>query len=133
MPWTVEYNSDLNVIETVYTGTLRLGEIKEQVVECFALAKKKSSHWFLVDASHARLQLSVSDILDIPDLYVEADVRKPVIEAVVAPESDEGKRAVDLYEKTFLRRGWAVKVFSKRQEATDWLATFDGPVNRKAG
>jgi hypothetical protein len=90
-------------------------------LQCIALAKETNSNRFLTDATQANLKVSVLGLYDLPELYQDHDLRRPVFIAVLTPTSEAGKRLIDFYETVCLNRGWTVGIFGERQEALDWL------------
>ena len=90
-------------------------------MQCIALAKENKSSCFFSDATQATLKVSIFALYDLPELYQDQALQRPVRIAVLLPISEAGKELVDFYETVCRNRGWIVKKFGDRQEALDWL------------
>ena len=123
MPFTINHNASLGVIELTYRGLTTGDDLKAATSQCIALGKQTGTAKFFVDEVGMELAASVVDMLHLPtQQYVkeEADRRGRV--AVMLPVSEEARKAVRFYELACQNNGWAVRLFSERQSALDWLA-----------
>jgi hypothetical protein len=121
MSFTVKYNPELNTIESVLADNVTTEDLRRHELQCTALAKETNSTRFLTDATQATLNVSILALYDLPKLYQDQDLRRPVLIAVLPPTSEAGKGRVDFYETVCLNKGWTVRIFGERQEALDWL------------
>jgi hypothetical protein len=121
MSFSVKYNPELNIIESVIADNITSEDLRMHEAQCIALARETNSIRFLTDASQAILKVSVISLYDLPKFYQDQDLQRMVFIAVLEPTSEAGKNLVDFYETVSHNRGWKVKIFTERQEALDWL------------
>jgi hypothetical protein len=121
MSYTVKYNPELSVIESVLADNVTAEDLHMHEVQCIALAKETNSTGFLSDATQATLKVSLLALLDLPEIYQVHGLRRPVRIAVLPPTSEGEESLVDFYETVCFNRGWTVRIFGERQEALDWL------------
>jgi hypothetical protein len=121
MPWSVELNSELGVIETVYRGNVTNDDIESSLVEAKALASKDGPSKFLTMLVDADLKLSTLDLYSIPDEWSEMEFDRRNRLAIVAPDSPELQQDLRFHENTSRNRGWQVQIFLNREGAVDWL------------
>jgi hypothetical protein len=121
MSFTVKYNPELSIIESVLVDNLTSKDLRMHEAQSIALAMKNKANRFLSDATAATIKVSISDLYNLPEFYQDQGLRRPVLIAVLSPTSEAGKKLVDFYETVCLNRGWTVKIFDERQEALDWL------------
>lgn len=122
MPYTIEHNELLGIIELTYDGCVTGTDLKESTSECIALGKRTGTTHFLVFATEKDVAASIIDIYNLPSRqYMEegADVRSRV--AVIVPSSQKSREAVRFYETACKNRGWTVQSFPERGSAIDWL------------
>jgi hypothetical protein len=121
MSITVKYNPELSTIESVLADDVTTEDLRIHEVQCIALAKETNSNRFLSDATQVTLKVSITALYDLPELYQDQGLRRPVFIAVLPPTSEAGKELVDFYKTVCHNRGWTVRIFGERQEALDWL------------
>jgi hypothetical protein len=121
MSITVKYNPELSIIESMLADNVTAEDLRMHEMQAIALAKETNSIRFLTDATQATLTMSLFGLYDLPELYEDQDLQRPVFIAVLPPASEAGKGLVDFYETVCLNRGWTVRIFGQRQEALDWL------------
>ena len=122
MPWNVEYDSELGIVQGSYVGRVTADEFKEATIKAIGLAKDNNTNLFLIDDSEYEGGASLFGLFELPDLHVELEADRISRAALILPSS--GMAAAEdarFYETICLNRGWQVKVFSKRQDAIDWL------------
>jgi hypothetical protein len=123
MTWSHEYNSKLQIVELVYAGETTARDLQVSTSELIALEKEKGINRFIVDATDMEVNFSLMDVYNLPTKqYIEENADRKGRVAVVLQTSPRTKEAVDFYEDVCRNRGWMVQVFSKREEAIDWLA-----------
>ena len=125
MSVAVTFNPEFGTIESVLADRVTAEDLRTHETQCLALAKENETTRFFTDASAATLTMSVFDLHDLPQLYQDRGLQRPVRIAILPPSSERGRKLVDFYETTCANRGWAVKVFTERQEALDWLRRPD--------
>jgi len=126
MTWTIEYNSNLRIIDLVIAGSLTGLDMKEVTSKLITLGKNQGVALFLVDTTDLELAPSLSRIIDLPDKqYEEEGLDRRIRLALVLPRSPKAKEAALFYETACVNRGWNVKTFPNREEAIEWLTRTD--------
>ncbi|ASC71265.1 hypothetical protein XM38_022170 [Halomicronema hongdechloris C2206] len=121
MPFTVTYNTELAIVETIFFGLVSADEAAREIVESHQLAVEKDCRLFFTDLSRAELQLSLVDVYGMPDTYEKMGWERRVRIAFIPPSGDEGRHLAEFYETVGVNRGWTVKIFSNKQQAVQWL------------
>ena len=125
MPWTVEYDSELRIIECRYVGQVTDDDFKEATAKAIALAKANNTKRFLVDDSEWEGGASVLGLFELPEIHKELEADRTSRAALVLPppSSTAEVRDAQFYETVCRNRGWNVRVFSELEEAIDWLTS----------
>ena len=136
MPWAYKCIPAQKIVEVEYSGKITARDLHESTSKFISLEKEKGLNKFLVDTTEMDLDSSYMDIYDLPTkqyLKEKADRKGRV--AIIPPICDRAMEAVRFYENVCRNRGWMVQVFSKRQEAEDWLkeGRSSGPPNVSSG
>ncbi len=122
MPWSVKHNPSLGIIEEVFTGQMKMSELKESVSQRIVLEKETGITKVLVDASELVLDATIFEVLNLPDkFYSSQEASRVTHMALVLPTSPKTKEDAEFYETACLNRGWYVQIFSDRQSAVEWL------------
>ena len=121
MPYSVLFNTELGIVEAVFSGIVTAEEVRAETAECLVLSRENKTSMFLTDLREADLRLTTVDIVTLPDLYSSIGSRRPVRMAVMPPPHEKGRKDVAFYETVCINQGWTAKVFSERREAIDWL------------
>ena len=121
MPWRVEYHPGQEYVASVYWGETSADEIREATVASIALAKEHEATRGLVDCLEQTKTGSTLDIRDLPQLYASEGLSRSVQIAFVEPAKPELKDLAVFYETVCTNRGWKLRRFQTREEATDWL------------
>lgn len=130
MPYTIQHNLSLGVIELTYSGRVTGVDLKEATSECISLGKQTGTTKFLVDEAGMELAASLVDLLKLPEVqYVDEQADRQGQVAIILPASKEARDAVQFFEIACRNRGWHVRVFSDHRSAIDWLK--DDPASHK--
>ena len=121
MPWSVEYDSELGIIHSIYAGRITADDFKEGTIKAIALAKKFKTYLLLIDDSKLDSAVSTNEIYEMPRFYDEVNATRRSRMALILPTSGQIREDVKFYETVCRNRGWAVKAFNKRRNAIDWL------------
>jgi len=121
MPWRVERNAELDLIEIVYIGAVTCEDVRQASAEALSLARPDLPERFLVEFEKADIRLSLADIFATPDQWKAAAANPGNRLAIVAPDSAPWKRDLHFHETVSRNRGWQVSVFSLRKDAVSWL------------
>lgn len=121
MSITARYDSELNLVETILSGTVTPADLREEIVLAAALAEEHDCALFLSDFSQAKTEFSFVDVYYLPAMQDDHGLRQSIRVAVLAPSSKIGRELVHFYDTVSVNRGWITQVFSNRQEAINWL------------
>ena len=125
MTWMLEYNDTLRIVDVVFTGVTSGRDLQEATTKSIMLGKEQGAVKFLVDAVDLELFAPLVDIIDLPDKqYVAEGLDRLSRVALVYPRSPKAKQAAHFYETVCINRGWSVKLFSKRDDAIEWLTAI---------
>ena len=64
MPFTITYNADLEIVETIFSGCVSAEEAGRELLESHQLAVDNNCRLFFADLSTAELQLALLDIYE---------------------------------------------------------------------
>jgi hypothetical protein len=124
MPWSVNFNPSLGIIEEVFYGLVTASELTEATSQRISLQKETSITKILNDVSDIKLEASVIDILNFPDKqYPEENVDRKTRMALILPKCNKARTMAEFFMTASLNRGWTVRPFEERQSALDWLQT----------
>ena len=122
MPWSVNYNPSLDIIEEVFYGLVATSELIEATSKRISLQKDTSITKILNDVSDIKLEASVIDVLNFPDKqYPEEKVDRKTCMALILPKCSKARDMAEFFMTASLNRGWNVRPFEERQSALDWL------------
>ncbi len=121
MPWDVSYLPDLNVVMTLYSGTIPAESLREAVRATLALAQDRGSRRFLADCSSLEGGHSILDLYELGKSIEESGVGRDLREAIVLPQLDVAATDVRFWETTCRNRGFDIRVFPTAAEARAWL------------
>lgn len=124
MPFTINYNPDLHIIEIKHNETLTLDDLKKLFTQGIQLSKEKECFLFLVDYSKSSIKLTTMEIYDIPkilsditsDLGINAIRLKRAF--LISPECYEDARFA---ENVISNAGQNSKFFHDIDKAKKWL------------
>ena len=122
MTWTLGYNSELSIIEAVFTGRTDGMDVQVFTAKAIALGQQHGCLRYFTDASNIELQTSTLDIYDLPNRQYQAlglDRQSRV--AIVLPISLKEFEIAKYFETSCNNAGWCVRTFSTRDQAIEWL------------
>lgn len=119
MAFTIRLDTELGILELTGSGEFTLQDAEDSRAR--ALASGVGPHLFLVDLTAAEPALSTLDIYHEPREWGTAGFHRGNKIALVVQR--EGKVWADatFWETTGRNQGWNVAVFSRRDEAIQWL------------
>lgn len=124
MPWTVEYDSELGIVDGRYVGRVTDDDFKEATAKAIALAKANNTNRFLIDDSEWEGSASVLGLFELPEIHKELEADRISRAALVLPPPSRTAevRNAQFYETVCRNRGWNVRVLPEREEAI-WLVS----------
>ena len=125
MPWTVEYDLELGIVDGRYVGRVTDDDFKEATAKAVGLAQANNTNRFLIDDSEWEGGASVLGLFELPTIYKELDTDRTSRAALVLPPPSRKAEVRDaqFFETVCQNRGWNVRVFRKREEAIEWLTS----------
>ena len=124
MPWTVDYISELGIVNSTYVGNVTADEFRMGTVRSLNLARENNTRLFLIDDSKWEGGTSVFDLYKLPALFIELGFERGSKGALILPPSGNAESTdAHFFETVCVNQGWLVKVFADRQEAINWLTT----------
>ncbi len=123
MPWSVEHNEELRIVELAISGRVSGDELKEAAAARIALGKVNGVDKYIIDVRHIDVpEATTPDVYDIPTkMYAEKSLSRTSQIAVIAPLSRKSTWITGFYEDICVNRGWRVHTFLDRSRAIDWL------------
>jgi hypothetical protein len=122
MPWIVQYNDALRIVELVLTGDVSGSDLREATSRIIALSKELGVLDILIDATDQQRTGSYTDLFHLADSQYAAE--KASLQsraALVVPQTPELSMAAQFYETVCQNRGWLVQSCANREEAIAWL------------
>jgi len=134
MGWRVEYDDTLRAVNVKLFGSITGAELHELTSAAIALLKKQEVLDALVDAAELGSAPPIAEIYKLPaEQYIEEQLNRTVRIAMIMPKSRAAEEAARFYETTCINRGWSVRTFSSRAQATAWLRHGDSYNEPNAG
>lgn len=121
MPYSVQFNADLQAVESTFAGVVTADEIQAEMAESFVLAIAQDCNRYLADLREAQVRISVFAISQLPDEFEEMGGMRPIRVAIIQPAEKKSREVVDFYKIFGLNRGWTVQTFDERAHAVAWL------------
>ena len=124
VPFVVTYHADIDVVETVYTGTITFEEVLQEFEQSLALANEKGTDRYIADLTATNLvELPRIEIFKMPGAFEEAGGVRPVHAALVMSADRASREAAEFLRTVSRNRGWNIETFATREEAVAWLST----------
>ncbi len=128
MAWTITYNADLNIIESIYTGSMNGKDLKDALAKRVALQEQHSSCLVLVDTTNLEHVSNLMDVYNLPARdYIEEPLSRHTKIALIMPVEPKARETAEFYVTASLNRGWNVASFENREAALTWLGIDNQP------
>ncbi|OEU50371.1 MAG: hypothetical protein BA871_03945 [Desulfuromonadales bacterium C00003096] len=121
MPWSVELNTELDLIESIYSGYVTICEVEAATLKAFDLASKERPSRFLTELREVELEHSVADLYFIPKEWQRMQAMRMSRLALLVFGCEAMMKDLQFFETTCHNQGWQVRIFTQRQDAIDWL------------
>lgn len=117
------FNVKTGIIETKYQGIVTFNEVKEVVLESTMLSKESKRYLWLADYSEATLNLSTTEIYDLPKLILEAATSLNIVSFHIkrAIVIIRDKANYEFAETVSINRGQNIDLFDDIEKARNWL------------
>ncbi len=124
MPYTIQYNPEMHIIEIKVKGLVNRDELRNIYFQGVQLAKEKECSRFLNDFRDTNIQMSTMDLYELPvilseicdSLGMQADRLWRAL--VIGPEYT---RDATFAEDVTVNRGQHARFFHNIEEAREWL------------
>ncbi|MEM1251401.1 MAG: hypothetical protein AAGI69_03125 [Cyanobacteria bacterium P01_H01_bin.21] len=120
MPFSVRYNSELNAVETNFSGSVTEAQLRAQIAESCEIAATHGAYYAISSFTEAELRISIAFIYNIPELYEQIGANRPIRLALVNA-NEMNDEIIGFYQLVSQNRGWNVAVFNDKREAEAWL------------
>ena len=123
MHYSVNYNSEMHIVEIKVQGDFSLKEAREIFSESAKVTKEKNCYLIFTDLLEATMKLSVTEIYDLPKILLdilalsEINANKLKRAFVVAKNSKD----YSFHETVSNNRGQRIKAFEDIDKARGWL------------
>ena len=126
MPWSVDYNRSLGIIEEVFSGLVTTLELRAATSRRISLQKETGIFKILNDVSGVVTDANILEVHDFPDKqYSDESADRKTRMALVMPTRKRERELADFFMTASRNRGWVVATFEDRQRAIDWLASMN--------
>ena len=116
MPWIVEYNHELGMVQGTYVGRVTADEFEEATIKAIDLAQDNNTNLFLIDDSKCKGGASMTGLFGLPTLHEKLKADPCTKAALILPSSGTAAvRDARFYETVCLSRGWQVKETPSRR------------------
>ena len=123
MAWKLEFDEQRRVICLAFEGVVSGREIHDSSKAVIAMIADKGTRDIMTDfTGAAHLDVSTTDVYELPDAYKALGLSGPFREALVYARDSPLRAKVQFYETVCVNRGSAVRSFESRARALDWLA-----------
>ncbi len=121
MAWSVEFDAERGVVQTVYAGALSRSELLAAVDATLDSAREQQSRLLFADCSALADGHSLFDLYDAAVTVSVTPHALPLREAILMPDSAGASDRVTFWETAATNRGMQVKLFTDRDQALAWL------------
>ena len=122
MTWKIRLIDDPPAVHVTVSGNLRLPHIKQFASETLAEAAQRAVRRFLMDKRDMVPQLSTLEIHDLPDTLARLGFARNDPVAIVYSETSPKAADFRFFENTALNRGFRLRLFTRIDDALEWLA-----------
>lgn len=121
MPWQIKIHTDNKIIETSYSGVLAPKELQDAVFKTIQVGENFDHPRFLGDCFKLDGGHSLFDLYGLVEVLSKIPYVRTLKEAILLPELPDSSEKVRFWETACYNRGIRVRVFTRRDEAIDWL------------
>lgn len=121
MSWKIEHQAVENIVRVTAEGIVTAEDAFAQTVEGVQLIVSLKASGVLVDYSSAILEMPVTDIYKLPDMFDAGGLPHWTKIAIVLPADPENMHKYTFFDDTATNRGFQVKLYWERSQALAWL------------
>lgn len=123
MSWQAVHDNNMGILEVEFSGSPDIDELKEAVLFSLDLCRINQITRVLADCT--RLVTANDDSImknyELGVFYESLRIEAVKKEAILLPVSEKAASMMRFFETIARNRGLNVRVFSKREEALEWL------------
>jgi hypothetical protein len=116
------FHSDIQVIETAYSGVMAREELFSVAYETLSVAEQNNCNRFLADCSTLDGGHTIFDLYFLAREVTARAGLKIMYEAVLMPSYPSLMDKINFWETVGVNRGFKVCIFRERAAALEWLA-----------
>jgi hypothetical protein len=120
MPYCISIDNEHGLVEVDILGGTNLAEAIHFYREMFREAQENSYERILIDHSQSLLNITVSEMYSIPDLWKELGGSRRIKYALIAP-SNKLLSNFRFLETVARNHGYNLLIFSDREKSLEWL------------
>lgn len=121
MGWKIEHFETEDLIRVTAGGSITAEDAWAQVEEGVDLILRRQAVGALIDYSGAILEMELSEIFKLPELFeIHALPRKTKM-AITLPSDPKNMHKYTFFDDVATNRGYIVKLFWEPDEAMKWL------------
>lgn len=115
------------VIQVTHTGAVTASDMRAAAARVVTVGEGVDGWHVLSDFREATQLPGALDMLHLMDSLVAAGVRPDLRQALIWPEDDQARMALDVWRTAETNRGFAAKAFGDREAAIAWLESGPAP------
>jgi hypothetical protein len=120
MTYCISIDNIQGLVEVDILGSINLPEAIHFYREMFREVQENSCERILIDHSRSLLNITVSEMYSIPDIWKEMGGSRRLKYALIAP-SNSSLSNFRFLETVARNRGYNLLIFSDRQKSMEWL------------
>lgn len=122
MAWNADYDTASGITTVTYRGMTPGDDLRAATSAAIGLGKTHGTWRFLIDVSEASLAVGAVEVFNLPATQFPAEnADRGSLMAVLLGATAREREIAAFYETVCLNRGWRVKLFEDRDEASRWL------------
>ncbi|HSC47384.1 MAG TPA: STAS/SEC14 domain-containing protein [Gammaproteobacteria bacterium] len=121
MSWKIEHRPSENIVRITAEGIITAEDAFAQAIEGVQLIVSLKASGVLVDYSGATLEMPLTDIYKLPDMFDAGGLPHWTKIAIVLPADPQNMHKYTFFDDTATNRGFQVKLYWERSQALAWL------------
>ena len=121
MGWKIAHLETENIVRITAIGSITAEDAEPQVEQGVALIMQHQVGGVLADYSEAVLEMEITDILKVPELFEVHGLPRKTKIAVTLPSDPKNMHKYTFFDDLVTNRGYIVKLFWQPGEAQAWL------------
>jgi len=121
MSWKIEHQAAENIVRVTAVGVVTTEDAFAQTTEGVQLIVNMKASGVLADYSGAILEMPVTDIYKLPDMFDAGGLPHWTKIAIVLPADPPNMHKYTFFDDTATNRGFQVKLYWEHSQALAWL------------